>query len=135
MMTFRPARSGAHIVGYFSKEKESENNVSCILTLPPYQRKGYGRLLIAFSYLLSQREGVQGGPEKPLSDLGRRSYRSYWSRVLLETLRDHGTAIGVKEIADMTSITQEDIISTLQVMLSVMLSIIALTLTYSPLRV
>ena len=32
-------------------------------------------------------------------------------------------------------ITQEDIISTLQVMLSVMLSIIALTLTYSPLRV
>lgn len=24
-------------------------NVSCILTLPPYQRKGYGRLLIDFS--------------------------------------------------------------------------------------
>lgn len=29
-------------------------NVSCILTLPPYQRKGYGRLLIDFSeYMLS----------------------------------------------------------------------------------
>ncbi|CAM9117175.1 unnamed protein product, partial [Bubo scandiacus] len=35
-------RQGAHIVGYFSKEKESPdgNNVACILTLPPYQRRG-----------------------------------------------------------------------------------------------
>ena len=35
-------RFGSHIVGYFSKEKESPdgNNVACILTLPPYQRKG-----------------------------------------------------------------------------------------------
>jgi GNAT superfamily N-acetyltransferase len=42
---------GAHIVGYFSKEKYSPDdyNVACILTLPPYQRKGYGRLLIQFS--------------------------------------------------------------------------------------
>lgn len=33
------------------QEKSSNNNynVSCILTLPPYQRKGYGRLLIDFS--------------------------------------------------------------------------------------
>ena len=31
---------GCHIVGYFSKEKNSvlNYNVSCILTLPPYQR-------------------------------------------------------------------------------------------------
>lgn len=42
---------GCHIVGFFSKEKISriENNVSCILTLPPYQRRGYGGLLIDFS--------------------------------------------------------------------------------------
>ena len=42
---------GFHIVGYFSKEKESSEdyNVACILTLPPYQRKGYGKLLIEFS--------------------------------------------------------------------------------------
>ena len=47
---------GCHIVGYFSKEKNSflNYNVSCILTLPPYQRQGYGRLLIDFSYLLSK---------------------------------------------------------------------------------
>lgn len=34
---------------FFLKEKNSFYNVSCILTLPPYQRKGYGRLLIDFS--------------------------------------------------------------------------------------
>lgn len=42
---------GFHIVGYFSKEKESteDYNVACILTMPSYQRKGYGKLLIEFS--------------------------------------------------------------------------------------
>lgn len=47
-------RHGSHLVGYFSKEKDSPdgNNVACILTLPPYQRKGYGKFLIAFSELL-----------------------------------------------------------------------------------
>ncbi|KAJ1908906.1 Histone acetyltransferase [Tieghemiomyces parasiticus] len=42
---------GCHFVGYFSKEKNSGNeyNLSCILVLPIYQRKGYGNLLIEFS--------------------------------------------------------------------------------------
>ena len=45
---------GFHIVGYFSKEKESSEdyNVACILTLPPYQRKGFGKLLIEFRLVL-----------------------------------------------------------------------------------
>ena len=133
-------RQGAHIVGYFSKEKESPdsksigcfsrseneyeidvsclllsvNNVACILTLPPYQRKGYGKLLIAFSYELSKMEGVQGSPEKPLSDLGKLSYRSYWSWVLLEILRDFRGTLSIKDLSAMTSITQNDIITTLQ---------------------
>ena len=31
------------------KSCQQKYNVSCIMTLPPYQRKGYGRLLIDFS--------------------------------------------------------------------------------------
>ena len=31
------------------KESPDGNNVACILTLPPFQRKGYGKFLIAFS--------------------------------------------------------------------------------------
>ncbi|KAF6728455.1 Histone acetyltransferase KAT8 [Oryzias melastigma] len=109
-------KQGAHIVGYFSKEKESPdgNNVACILTLPPYQRRGYGKFLIAFSYELSKLENTVGSPEKPLSDLGKLSYRSYWSWVLLEILRDFRGTLSIKDLSQMTSITQSDIISTLQ---------------------
>ncbi|KAG7492137.1 hypothetical protein MATL_G00011340 [Megalops atlanticus] len=109
-------RQGAHLVGYFSKEKESPdgNNVACILTLPPYQRRGYGKFLIAFSYELSKLENTVGSPEKPLSDLGKLSYRSYWSWVLLEILRDFRGTLSIKDLSQMTSITQSDIISTLQ---------------------
>jgi histone acetyltransferase SAS3 len=58
---------GYHFVAYFSKEKcaSSQNNVSCILTLPIHQRKGYGNLLIEFSYLLTRVENKIGSPEKP----------------------------------------------------------------------
>lgn len=107
---------GCHIVGYFSKEKESaeDYNVACILTLPQYQRKGYGKLLIEFSYVLSQVEGKTGSPEKPLSDLGLLSYRSYWSQAIVELLRRSFEPLSIQDIADRTSIKVEDILSTLQ---------------------
>lgn len=111
-------KQGAHLVGYFSKEKDSPegNNVACILTLPPYQRQGYGKLLIAFSYELSRLEQVVGSPEKPLSDLGKLSYRSYWSYVLLEVLSASRGTLSIKDLSQMTGISQTDIISTLQSM-------------------
>jgi histone acetyltransferase MYST1 len=108
---------GAHVVGYFSKEKFSPDayNLACIMTLPPYQRKGYGSFLISMSYELSKREGVEGSPEKPLSDLGRLGYRSYWSRVILSLLRENrGTDLSIKDIARITAIATDDIVDTLK---------------------
>jgi len=78
------------------KESPENNNVACILTLPPYQRKGYGKFLIAFSYELSKMEETVGSPEKPLSDLGKLSYRSYWSWVILDILKEAQGTISIK---------------------------------------
>jgi len=108
---------GYHIVGYFSKEKYSDQgyNLACILTLPPYQRKGYGKFLIEFSYALSKKEEKVGSPEKPLSDLGQISYRSYWCRAVLEILLEtKSDLISVIDIAKETSIKTEDVILALK---------------------
>ncbi|KAJ1653667.1 Histone acetyltransferase [Dispira simplex] len=107
---------GAHVIGYFSKEKESLDNynLACILTLPQYQRKGYGRLLIAFSYELSKAEGKMGSPEKPLSDLGLLSYRAFWSETLVEKLIHFKGEVSIEELSHMTSFTTQDILHTLQ---------------------
>ncbi|XP_064072138.1 histone acetyltransferase KAT7 [Vanessa tameamea] len=108
---------GCHIVGYFSKEKNSflNYNVSCILTLPPYQRQGYGRLLIDFSYLLTKVEGKVGSPETPLSDLGLISYRSYWKEALLKRLCSApGSTLCIRDLSKDLAIASSDIVSTLQ---------------------
>jgi histone acetyltransferase MYST1 len=85
--------------------------------LPPHQGKGYGKFLISLSYHLSRLEGVCGSPEKPLSDLGRISYISYWSWIILNILKDAIAAgqhsIQIKEISRLTGFTNTDIIETL----------------------
>nr|XP_060625114.1 histone acetyltransferase KAT6B isoform X3 [Anolis sagrei ordinatus] len=108
---------GCHLVGYFSKEKlcQQKYNVSCIMIMPQYQRQGFGRFLIDFSYLLSRREGQAGSPEKPLSDLGRVSYLAYWKSVVLEYLYcHHEKQISIKGMSRATGMCPHDIATTLQ---------------------
>ena len=108
---------GFHVAGFFSKEKYSDMgyNLACILTLPPFQRKGYGKFLIHFSYALSKKEGMVGSPEKPLSDLGLLSYRSYWKYELLTLISEHPRrSLTVLDLVKMTSVKADDIVATLQ---------------------
>ena len=112
-------RKGCHLVGYFSKEKSCQQkyNVSCIMTMPQYQRQGYGRFLIDFSYLLSRVEGQSGSPEKPLSDLGRISYHSYWKSTLMEYLYMYGEKkLSIRKISTDSGMDPHDIASTLQML-------------------
>jgi len=132
---------GCHFVGYFSKEKRGHssqpgksytsndghadifnnpgNNVSCILVLPIHMRRGFGRTLIEFSYLLTKVEERTGSPEKPLSDMGLVSYRSYWRGVLCKLLLRFEKATpsplpSIAGIARETGMTPDDIVSTLE---------------------
>lgn len=122
ILTEYQPKQGYRIVGYFSKEKHSaeNNNVACILTFPQYQRKGYGKFLISLSYGLSRIENKIGSPEKPLSDLGKISYKSYWTEVLIKLLssmcnsQSGSVTIPVAEVSVLTCIKQADIISTLR---------------------
>jgi histone acetyltransferase SAS3 len=96
------------------------NNVSCILVFPVHQRHGFGRTLIEFSYLLTRVEGRTGSPEKPLSDLGLVSYRSYWRGVMCRLLLSYKEAprgsydISFVSIARATGMTIDDVVSSLE---------------------
>jgi histone acetyltransferase HTATIP len=118
VMTTRDEK-GCHLIGYFSKEKESADgyNVACILTLPQFMRKGYGRLLIQFSYELSKKENKLGSPEKPLSDLGLLSYRQYWTENLVELLLEYNASdepVSIDQLANRLAMTPTDVEGTLQ---------------------
>ncbi|KAI6239253.1 Histone acetyltransferase [Aphelenchoides fujianensis] len=108
---------GAHLVGHFSKEQGTNNNLACIMVLPPFQRRGYGKLLIQLSYAISRREKRIATPEKPLSDLGKVSYRSYWWWTLIRVLDQLNIDrnIAVSELSQISGIHPEDIVSTFNV--------------------
>ncbi|CAF4226030.1 unnamed protein product [Rotaria socialis] len=111
---------GCHFIGYFSKEKHCPQryNLSCITVLPNCQRRGYGRFLIELSYLLSQKEGQVGTPERPLSTLGAQTYEAYWKIKIVEQLlncfNENKQKCLLKTIMNETGMAIDDIIETLQ---------------------
>ncbi|KAI4143669.1 MAG: hypothetical protein LQ340_006914 [Diploschistes diacapsis] len=118
-----PASSGPafpYPVGFFSKEKMSwdNNNLACILVFPPWQRQGLGKILMGVSYELSKREGRVGGPEKPLSELGRKSYLRFWqARVAREVLRTRSkSSLELAELAGRCAMVVEDAVAALKEM-------------------
>ena len=132
-------RLKTRVVGFFSKENLSwdSNNLACILVFPPFQHRQLGKLLMSVSYKLSGWEwegGVIGGPEKPLSTMGRRSYLRFWAeRVARFLLGQSADADGrrvfdgqrkrkvqlkteemtVKEISERTGMLPEDVMAAL----------------------
>ncbi|CAI2733810.1 unnamed protein product [Schistosoma spindalis] len=117
-------QDGSHIIGYFSKQKADDqcdnsvntvyNNLSCILILPPYQCRGFGRMLIEMSYILSRLEQRIGTPERPLSDLGIIIYRRYWRFEILKYLSSFtAKSINIRTMSQELGIAVPDIVSTL----------------------
>jgi hypothetical protein len=116
----------SQIVGFFSKEKMSwdNNNLACILIFPPWQKNGLGTILMGVSYEISRREEILGGPEKPISDLGKKGYKRFWGREVArwllearETDRKKGKGmVTVGDISRGTWIHSEDCLSVLREM-------------------
>jgi len=55
-------------------------------------------MIAILGYELSKLEQTVGSPEKPLSDLGKLSYQSYWSYVLLGVLSDSKGTVSIQEL-------------------------------------
>lgn len=95
-----------YVLGFFSKEKLSydEYNLACIITFPPFQKKGFGTLMIELSYYLSAKAAIVGTPERPLSELGFKGYVSFWSAVVLRALalafNEEDTSVNSKLLAN-----------------------------------
>ena len=113
------------VVGFFSKEKMSwdNNNLACILIFPPWQRKGLGALLMGISYEISRREGVIGGPEKPISDLGKKGYKRFWAGEVARWILNQDASnpseevvLDVRECSKATWIAPEDCLVVLREM-------------------
>ncbi|CAJ0565237.1 unnamed protein product, partial [Mesorhabditis spiculigera] len=104
-------------VGYFSKQKnEPHHNLSCLVVFPPYSRQGYGSMLIQLSYILSRRNCLVAGPEKPLSELGTASYQRYWTWAVAREIGrlENNEIINVDGLSKRLGMNLEDVQDTLE---------------------
>lgn len=94
------------------------NNLACILVFPPWQRKGLGKIMMGISYELSRLEGYIGGPEKPLSELGRIGYLKFWEARIANAIlgMENKITMNVEDIAQTCWMLTEDVVSTLKEM-------------------
>lgn len=109
--------NGAHIAAFISKEiiSEAGNVLACIIVLPPFQKKGYGRTLISLAYEISRRQKKSGSPERPLSDLGKLAFYSYWRDAVISTLvKGKDNIKTIQDIILRTAMTEHDIRLTLK---------------------
>lgn len=80
------------------------------------------------SYEISRREGIIGGPEKPISELGRRGYDRFWSSEIARWLLDqdvtpakeidsrHDVRLTVQDVSQGTWIVAKDCLDILRSM-------------------
>ena len=64
------------------------------------------------SYALSMIENKPGGPERPLSDLGHRTYVNFWTRRVIKVLLELEASmeeISFKQLVRRTGMTESDI--------------------------
>lgn len=98
------------LVGFFSKEKISIHNLSCIVVLPSYQGKGFGYFLVDISYTLRK-----GTPEKPLSEQGLVLYKRYWCKKVYKVISSMDSVV-LDEIADRCNMTVNDVVYALEML-------------------
>lgn len=103
-------------VGYFSKEKISKYNLSCIVVLPVFQGKGFGTFMIDVSYCLSIGNRETGTPEKPLSKQGLASYQAYWKYVVYYKVLGMKNQVSIMEIANATGLSENDVVYSLEML-------------------
>jgi len=108
--------NGAHIVAFFSRDNKWDGNhiLACIMVLPPFQNRGYGTLLISIAYEMAKRRGIIGTPEKPLSDMGKIAFSSYWKNEIIRSLQHFPMSVKtLDDIALTTWISKPDLRKTL----------------------
>jgi GNAT superfamily N-acetyltransferase len=120
LLTHTDSTGNEQIVGFFSKEKRSWNdfNLACIFILPPWQKKGLGKILTELSYEISRQQGIIGGPERPISDVGHMGYMRLWGKKICKYLlespitdTENGTGeANIRRISEATGVSPLDCI-------------------------